>query len=300
VVNTDIRSIQKTGNMHYLYLPTSWCKKHSIKSDSKVSLDIDTEGNLNVIPQAGEKKEKTIKLNIAEKDMDILMKFIVACYINPTTSFKINIEKGTDFTKLLNQTKLIGGLDLIELDGNCISYESPLSVVNPDSLLKIMIRKIKNLITVKNQGGNKELINRYEDEIDKSHFLIDKSVISSLTFSNPNISIKHVDLFYIGSISQDLESLADHVIELKESETDFLNKTLEIINHLQKIIDNLSDNKFKNLDHKTAIDFAKEVLKIESIKVKDLESYDKRRIQKKLANISEILVDWSITKKLED
>ncbi len=296
----DIRNVQRTGNMHYVYLPTSWCKKHSINSNSKVGLNVDTSGNLTIMHQPTEKKEKSIKLNVAEKDMDILIKLIVACYINPTTSFKITLEKEADFTKLINQKELIGGLDLIELDGNHISYESPLSVINPDSLLKIMIRKLKNLITVKKEGGYKELINKYEDEIDKSHFLIDKSVISSLTFSDPNINIKPVDLFYIGIISQNLEVLADHLILLKKSETTFLNKILEIINSLQKIIDDLSDNKLKLLDHETAIYFAKKVLKIEDIKVKDLESYDKKRIKKALVNISDVLIDWSITKKLED
>lgn len=286
--------------MHYVYLPTSWCKKHNITSSSKVSLNIETDGKLSIIPQLTEKKERHIKLNVAEKDMNILIKLIVACYINPTTSFKITLEKEADFTRLLNQKELTGGLDLIEVDGNHISYESPLSVINPDSLLKIMIRKIKNLISIKKEGGYEELINKYEDEIDKSHFLIDKSVISSLTFADPNINIKHVDLFYIGIISQNLEGLADHIILLNKSETAFLNKILEIVGSLQKIIEDLSDSKLKKLEHETAIDFAKMVLRLGEIKVKDIESYNRKRVKKALVNISDVLIDWSITKKIED
>ena len=51
------------------------------------------------------------------------------------------------------------------------------------------------------------------------------------------------------------------------------------------------------------LDFANTVrnsIKIEEIKVKDLESYDKKRMRKALINISDILIDWSITKKIED
>lgn len=293
----DIRNIQKTGNMHYVYLPTKWCKKHNINSNSKVSVSSDPQGGLSISPQFPEKKEKHLKLEIDEKNKDLIMKLIVACYINPTTSFKISLGKEFDFSELLSEKVLAGGLDLIEMDGNHVSYETTLSVTNPDALLKTMVRKIKNMLLVKTGSGLKDLIKKYEDEIDKSHFLIDKAVISSFSLSSLETPLKPVDLFYISIISQNLEGLADHIVLLEDSGKLFLKKIIDIIERLLTILEDIDDK--EKFDYKVALDFAKLALEIDDIKVKDLQTYDKKRIKKDLVNISEVLVDWAITKEIE-
>jgi len=293
----DIRNIQKTGNMHYIYLPTSWCKKHNIDSDSKVAVSSDPNGGLLISPQFSEKKEKHLKLTIDEEDKNLIMKLIVACYINPTTSFNISLEGEFDFSKLLSEKVLAGGLDLIEIDGNHISYESTLSVTNPDALLKTMVRKIKNMLIVKVGSGLKDLIKKYEDEIDKSHFLIDKAVISSFSFSGLETPLKPVELFYISIISQNLEGLADHIVLLEDSEKLFLKGIIGVIERLQTILEDIN-NKDK-FDYKVALDFTKLASGIGDVKVRDLQTYDKKRIKKDLINIAEVLIDWAITKEIE-
>jgi len=290
----DIRNVQKTGNMFYVYLPTKWCRKHNISSESKVTTNSDSQGGLVVQPQIMKRKERNIKLHIDEKDKDLIIKLIVACYINPTTSFEISLGKEVDISQLINEKSLTGGLDLVDMDGHHISYESNLLVTNPESLLKTMIKKIKNMILVKTGSGLKDLMVKYEDEIDKSHFLIDKAVISAFSFSENDTDLKHVYLFYISIISQNLEKLADHIISLEGDEVNYLNKIMSSIEMLQNLLNNLD-----GFNYKVAIEFSKLVSKIGDLKVRDLQTHRKNRIKKILVNISEVLMDWSVTKEID-
>lgn len=295
----DIRKVQRTGDMHYIYLPTSWCKKHNITSDSRVSLEQSSEGLLSINPQLAEKKGKHLKLGTSESSQEVIQKLIVACYINPSASFEINLEKGMDFTKLLDQKRIIS-LESVELDKNKIKYESAIMVSDPFSLLKTMVRKVKNMLSVMTKSYNLELINRWEEEIDKNKLLIDKSIIGALTFNIPT-KMKGIDIYYTSLISKDLERMVDHLIQFDKKEVIILNQILDIIDYLKNLIENL-DNKESPyyLNYKNAIYFIKKVDNIKPIEVKDVRTYDKRRVRRLLSNISETIVDWAITKEIED
>ncbi len=288
----EIRNVQKTGDMHYLYLPTSWCREHKIGGKSKVGIEQRSDGTLIISPQFTEKKPKNLKFNISEDDQDIIHKLVVACYINPVSSFEINFEKELDFTKLLNQKRLIS-LESVEIDKKQITCSGSISVSDPESLLKTMTRKIKNMITVMQKSYDKHLIERYEDEIDRSKMLIDKSIISSLTFERMTNS-KTIDLYYISLISKDLERMVDHLILVSNKESDFLNMIYDVIDQLQNIVDDTKD-----LNQKTAIGFVKKVSKIKGFDVKDVRSYDKERIRLGLVTIAEVIMDWSITRETD-
>ncbi|MBI2107498.1 hypothetical protein HYT54_00050 [Candidatus Woesearchaeota archaeon] len=283
--------MQKTGNMHYIYLPTSWCREHKISNSSKVSIEQGGSGELRVVPNLKEKEPKRLKLNISEHDQDIIHKLAVACYINPLASFEINFDREMDYTKLLKQKRLIN-LESVELDKKQITCESTVSISNPDSLLKTMVKKIKNMITVMQIGYDAEVISRYEDEIDRSKMLIDKSIISSLAFQK-STDLKTIDLYYISLISKELERMVDHLIQLKPDQKEFLNSLHEPIAHLQKILENT-----KALNHKSAIQFIRICLKIRNYS-RDISTYDHERIRLYLLNISEVLMDWAITNELE-
>ena len=239
-------------------------------------------------PSLKEKESKKLKLNISEQDQDIIHKLVVACYINPISSFEINFDREMDYTKLLKQKRLIN-LESVELDKKQITCESTISISDPDSLLKTMVKKIKNMITVMQTSYDSEIINRYEDEIDRSKLLIDKSIIGSLAFQK-STSLKTIDLYYISLISKELERMVDHLILIKQGEKEFLNSIIEVISHLQKLLDNT-----KLLTHKPAIEFIKICSKIKSHK--DI-NYDKERIRLFLINISEVITDWSVTNEL--
>ena len=288
----EIRNVQKTGDMHYLYLPTSWCREHKIGSKSKVSIEQNSEGTLMICPQITEKKPKNLKFNISEDDQEIIHKLVVACYINPVASFEINFEKEMDYTKLLNQKRLIS-LESVEIDKKQITCQGAVSVSDPESLLKTMARKIKNMILVMQSSYDKELIGRYEDEIDRSKMLIDKSIISSLTFERTTKS-KTIDLYYISLISKDLERMVDHLIRVNSKETEFLNSIYDVVDQLQSIIENTN-----TLNHKIALQFIKKVSKIKSFEVKDIKSYDKERMRLSLTTVAEVVTDWAITKEIE-
>ena len=288
----DIRKVQRTGDMHYVYLPTSWCKKQSIGSNSRVTLEQDAEGNLVVSPGINEKKQKNLKLRLSEEDEKIIHKLVISCYINPLNSFVIHLEKGMDFTKLLNQKKLIS-LESVELDKNTITCESTVSISDPASLLKTMIRKIKNLLTIMEKNYNAELINRYEEEIDRNNLLIEKSTINSLTFNAPS-KLKTIEIYYISMIARDLERLVDHIIGIDESEPKFIGEISEVIDKLKEILENTD-----NLSHKSAINFIKKTEELKDTPVKDLSTYGKKRIKDILSNISEVVMDWAITNDID-
>ena len=288
----EIRNIQRTGDMHYLYLPTSWCREHKIGSKSKVSIEQNPDGTLAVSPQIAEKKPKHLKFNISEDDQEIINKLVVASYINPVASFEINFEKELDFTKLLNQKRLIS-LESVEIDKKQITCQGAVSVSDPESLLKTIARKIKNMIMVMQSSYDKELIERYEDEIDRSKMLIDKSIISSLTFERTT-KLKTIDLYYISLISKDLERMVDHLILISSKDKEFLDSIYNVVDQLQLLIENTA-----SLNHKTALQFIKRVIKIKNLEVRDIKSYDKERIRLSLVTISEVITDWAITKEIE-
>lgn len=282
----DIRKIQRTGDMHYLYMPTNWCKKHKVSSKSRVYIKENNDGSLVISPTQKDIEPKHLKLKIDEEDQDIINKLIVACYINPLTSFKIDLSKEITAKKLLNQ-KTIVSLESVEIEKKTISCDSSVMTTDPGQLLKTMVTKIKNLAIVMVQNYNEDLINRYEEEIDRSKLLIQKSIIHYMTHSVP-VDLRMIDLYYISQITTDLERAVDHVIRLTRKDESFLSILTKNIELLKKIMDS---DKLSLMD---AIDFAK---KVKAMQHKENE-YEKRRIKELLSNIAEIVLDWSITNEI--
>ena len=289
----DIRNIQKTGDMHYVYLPTLWCREHNIGAKSKISLEHNTDGSIIISPELIEKKPKHLKFNIDEDEPEVIHKLVVASYINPVASFEINMGKERDFTNLLNQKRLIS-LESVEIDKKQITSHGVVTVSDPGSLLKTMVKKIKNMIIVMSKNYDKELIQRYEDEIDRSKMLIDKCVIGSLTFERTT-KLKNIDLYYISLISKELERMVDRLICLDKTNKKFLDEISKPIEILQNILQEPSQ-----LNQNHAIEFAKSISSIKRIEVKDVKTNDMSRIIQNLDTISEVIMDWMVTLKIEN
>ncbi|MGM5482359.1 MAG: PhoU domain-containing protein [Nanobdellota archaeon] len=291
----EIRKVQKTGDMHYIYLPTNWCKKHNINSKAKLSLDENSSGALLLYPHETKEKERKLELKIDEEDQDVINKLIMACYINPLSSFKIHLKKEMDVSKLLNQ-KNIMGLESVEIDKKAISSDSTVSLSDPDLLLKTMVKKVKNLVLMMDSNYNEELIRRYEEEIDRNKILIEKSIIGYMTLSSP-AKLKMIDLFYISQITRDLERMVDHLIKLKKEDLGFIKQVGEVIQKLKEDIEAVDIKKKEDkLEYNDSILFLK---KVKKLKHKEKE-YNKRRIKSLLLNISEVLLDWSITNTIRE
>lgn len=288
----EIRNIQKTGDMHYLYLPTSWCREHKIGSKSKVSIEHSSDGKLIVSPGISEKKQKHLKFSISEDEEEVIHKLVVAAYINPAASFEINMEKEMDLTKLLNQKRLIS-LESVEIDKNQITSNGTVTVSDPESLLKTMVKKVRNMIIIMQKNYDKELISRYEDEIDRIKMLIDKSVIASLAIGNTS-KLRIIDLFYIALISKEIERMVDRLICLDSGSKKFLDDVIKPIEMLQGILQDTS-----SLDQDAAITFAKSVL-IKTDDAKSARNHDMGRVKQNLITISEVIMDWMVTMKIEN
>jgi hypothetical protein len=294
----DIRNVQKTGNMFYAYLPTSWCRKHGVNSSSKISLMTNSDGSLSIFPQITEKRVTSINIDLAEDDQSIINKMLVAAYINPTSSFKISLTKAVDIQKLLDQKKLIS-LEMVEFDGKHISCESSIAIEDPLFLLKTMVRKVKNMLSVMRKDYDSQLMDIYEDEIDRSKLLIEKSVISRLTFNEPS-PIKIVFLHYITLISKDLEKAVDQLPAIDRKEKAFLESVGECIGVLLQVLEKIVSTNRARIDHKDVIAFTKKVDSLRPGTVTSMNSYNKLLAKQMLTNISEVLFDWSISYMVEE
>lgn len=293
----DIRNVQKTGSMFYVYLPTNWCKQFNIKAGAKVSTHRRNDGSLAISSDITEKELKTLELKVPQQNQDNINKLIVACYVNPLKSFSLTLEKELDISKLLLQKKLLS-LELVEFDGKRITCESSFSVDDPLSLLRTMIKKIRNLLYIMKKNYNKELIDRYEEEIDRSNMHISKSVISMLTHNKPT-KYKIIELHYMSTMAKDLERLVDHLREVPSTENKFIQKVESAIINLDSVFVDLDQKTIKSrLHYTTAMEFVQIVSGIPYISVKDSKTYHKVRVSAVLGSISEILANWSITEEI--
>ncbi len=296
----DIRNVQKTGNMHYLYLPTAWCKKHKLTSKSKVSTVVNEDGTLNLSAEIKVKKKKELVVHVKEDNLAVLHKLILACYLAPAAGFKIMLEKTIDSTKLLDQKKLIS-LDLVEINSDSITCEGSVVIEDVGSLLKTMLRKIKNMIIIimKNEKkNNTALINRYEEEIDRSQLLLDKSITEAFTIHHAS-QLRIVELHYISLLAKDLERLVDILSILNTYDEPFLKRVLEIIDALTEIITGIGALDFTITPEK-AIAFIKKVELMENVKVKDIATYEKKRVKEHLNAVAEVIIDWALLRELDE
>lgn len=282
----EVRNVQRTGKMHYVYLPTSWCKKHGINSDTQVTATEQPDGSLVISPGRQEKPNTNISLTLPGKNKEALINLIMACYVNPIQSFKINLDEDIDMPSLLHQKSIISALEFVELDGEHITYEANMMVHDPSSLLKTMVKKIKNLFYVL-EAGNPQLIQKYEEEIDRSKILIQKSVISALVV---NQTERHaaIDLYYIVQIATELERIVDTLI--LGTDKQFREQTGELIEELKGLLEKTSI-----IDYKRGALFATHVAAL-----KDAKNPEKQRIKRLFQSIVEVILDWAITNEIRN
>ncbi|PIN68216.1 hypothetical protein COY28_05655 [Candidatus Woesearchaeota archaeon CG_4_10_14_0_2_um_filter_57_5] len=291
----EIRKIQRSGSMHYLYLPTAWCKKHRITADSTVTLEQDASGRMTISAQASSKKAKEIELKIKEDDPRIIQKVIMACYINPAKAFRIDLEKDLDMMKLLQQKKLIQ-MEMIEMEDKSIRCDSNIMVENPEALLRTMVHKTRNLLQLMATSYDQDLVNRYEDEIDKAKTLIDKAIIGTFTFSRMT-NLSTIDLHYLSMVSRNLERLVDHLIRIDPKETAFFRNVMRVIDLLRDMVDTVAQHKGVSIEE--ALGFIRASLKLPKPEISNLKGYDMARIRRSCIEISEVFIDWAVTRQVE-
>ncbi len=289
----EIRKVQRSGNTFYLYLPAAWCKTNRIANDTQLVLDMSSEGSLVVSANPQSAADKQLILNFSENssklDRRLINMFIVASYLNPVRSFKIKLNKPISSLDILDQKRLMSSIELVEFGEDSISCESTISVDDPDVILKTMIRKMINMIRVMQTNEAKELVERYEEEIDRSNTLIQKSAISSLMFKRSS-KLRHIELFYTAMLSKNLEGIADHLILTTPKQTKSLAEPVQVVLlSLLKCLD--------ALNYHSAAGFATEVISM-SNRLDDKE-VNSHRISALLQNVSETLIDWTVTNEVE-
>ena len=193
----------------------------------------------------------------------------------------------------MDQKKTISGFEFVELDGNHITYESSMSINEPNSLLKTLVKKIRNLLAVMINNYNEELIIKFEEEIDRSKMLIDKSVTEMLTLNQPS-TFKPIDLHYMALIAQHLERAVDFLILLGAKERNFFKEVLGIMEYIKEITEDLN-----TFDYEKALSLNKKIIALKKIKIQDVTSSDKRRIRDNLVSAGDVIMDWAMNRYME-
>ena len=98
-------------------------------------------------------------------------------------------------------------------------------------------------------------------------------------------------------VSSNIERLVDRLLHLKKEDSSFLHAIAQRIEKLKDIMEGIESE--HTLTYEKAVEFIKSVLAIKQVKVSDLETYDKQRIRQYLIGISEVLIDWAITKEID-
>jgi hypothetical protein len=257
-----------------------------------VSITSNNDGSLTVSPDTREAEQHHLTLDIPSATPSMLIKLIMACYINPTQSFTLKLAKQTNLAALLDKRKSISALEFVELEGDTITHESSISIKDPKTLLKTMVKKIHSLSHVMIDNYDLDLINRYEEEIDKSKLLITKSVVSSLA-ENVAMTIKPLDLHYIALVASHLERMVDSLILVDRKETAFLKQVSSILESLKELTDQLS-----SLDLTRVIAFEALATGLRTPDVNNIKTYGMRRIRINLNKVTEVLFDWVISNKI--
>ncbi|MBU0756551.1 MAG: hypothetical protein KKF44_00670 [Nanoarchaeota archaeon] len=286
----DSRKIQKSGTTHYVYLPANWCRENEITTDSVVTLEKNSKGDLILHPKEVKKEMSILKIDLSHQSEEAVNKLIIASYINPVKSFEINLESPLSSQQVLTHKKLLGGMELFDFEDNKISCQTSFSLKDPDMLLKNMIRKVKGIIMLIKKQDVPELIERYEEEIDKSNLLIHKAVISSFMFKRAS-RLRHIDLFYLSLISRMIEQITDYLLCL-DSEDGILDDFYSAIEKIESLIEYLNQDDVMNL--------IEQITDLKDAKGGKNESFIYKRIINLLDHITEILSDWLITNKVDD
>jgi len=290
-----LRNVQKTGNMFYVYLPTKWCRDKSIAVGSRIEIETDSSGNLLLSAKQRKKIEKKLNLDLNDTDLDMISKLIMSCFLSPVGSFEINFPKPLDYKELFDRKKLIN-TTFIEIDKNKIYSEPFITISNTLSLFMNMVQKVRHLIKILINDYDPELIDRYEEEIDRSNAMINKAVIASFMHKRES-KLKLVELHYISLLSNYVERMTDHLIKIDKidkKEKAFLNNIDSILKDMAKIVGMIKDK--EEFNHETVLELAKRIKKLKA----DNKIVREMLTKTSLRHCSEILLDWSITNRIEE
>ncbi|MBN1503309.1 hypothetical protein JW930_07255 [Candidatus Woesearchaeota archaeon] len=285
----DTRKIQRSGATYYVYLPASWCRENKITTKSKVRLSRSSSGGLVINTDSKRPELPSLSLELEETTPEVINKITVASYINPVKKFDILLKDELTSRQILAHKKILGGLELIEFDSNSISCNTTITLENPKLMISTMIKKMISSIRLIKEAETPELIEKYEEEIDKSNLMIRKSIISSLMYKK-DTELRHIDLFYIGMLSRTLEQVNDILIKLDKEEK-ILDNFLVSLKRLEEVLN--------NLNQQSVISYIKQLSRFEKIHVKDEKTFYRERIVSLLAHIGEIFSDWLISNEVD-
>ncbi len=289
---TESRKVQRSGQMRYVYLPTKWCRRAKIKDGDVLSMKERGDGSLLLTPNPPKVERQRLALTLPKELERALINLIMACYVNPAAAFTITMERPIDMRELLEQ-KALAGLEFVEMDGRTVTYEASMRIREPDALLKTLVKKIRNLLSIMVEQYDKRLIEKYEEEVDRSKILIQKAVISALALNEPT-NLSAIDMHYTLLLATELERITDYLIVMDRSEKAYLKEIARLIERIDHLLTE------ERLDYQGAAKFTKRVLDLRDWKPQSVKNAQKVKIKRHLQNVAEILLDWAVTKLIKE
>ncbi|MFN3528077.1 MAG: PhoU domain-containing protein [Candidatus Altarchaeaceae archaeon] len=241
----EIRKIQLTGKSTYIVsLPKKWVEKYKIKKNDSVSLTLQKDGRLVIVPK--EKEIETKEINVDNlNDGTLLFRILVSTYVNGYSNIILKSEKEISpfiRERAIKFTRKVIGMEITDEDEKTITIkylfdpkEMPLdnTINRMFSLTKAMHESA--ILSLKNKDKNiAENTIKMDKDIDRAHWFVFRQFNTLLknSFFSEKINLTYQEGMYYFLISRLIERIADHAVKIAENSIPIINENIdkEIIN----------------------------------------------------------------------
>ncbi|MDP8011294.1 MAG: PhoU domain-containing protein [Thermoplasmata archaeon] len=320
----EFRKVQKTGGSTYIIsLPKEWALKNNIKDGDILTIKENENGHLIIAKEISEREiQKEIELNVKKESEDLILRKLIALYLNGFNTIRVYTDSITDEIKnaIMKFTTLSLGVEIVE-ETNRYFLLQDLSKFSDLPMEKILQRlyimtenmliDTKNLFNNFNENLAKDIMDR-DTQIDRLFWLISKQFYTALK-NNSILKDQGLDItraFNIRSIAKLFERIGDHSVGISSTMVEYkLQNGKIILPYFDKVLDIFKNSylSYKTLDidlannvvensHKFHNDVKNLLNELEKKKIKDISSISSIfesliRIAMYSADLSEITID---------
>ena len=256
-----IRKVVKSGLASFtVALPKEWIIKNKIKKGEVLYLS-ELEDGMLITPEP--RKEKIIGdsviINVDEKDERSLIRAIISCYLNNSSSVLLKGENIPKFSNIIKQTaNSLIGFELIEEESNKIIIKNfvQLADSNPNQILRRIDNTIRSMILdskeVSSSNDLADSLSERDKSVNRFVFLLTRIVKAAI--KDPNIArelqLKPIDVLFYWELALHLEKLGDGIKRYARVIKGCNAKTIIKVNEIISEFNNLYENSMKSFYQK--------------------------------------------------
>ena len=174
------KTIHKMGNSYSLYLPMEWAKKIASK---KVSMRVDSNGNLIVMPLKAVKTAREKELFLDDYDFDLVNRIIILAYRCGFDKFTLAFGKPITTKQILNHKKKFEEhgfpLEIEDLSKTHFTFYFQQPLISPQTIFDNSLNLALNVVRSKQQKEN-ELMEVNFKSLRRNRHVLRRIFISSL------------------------------------------------------------------------------------------------------------------------